>query len=106
VRGAVALLALAACGDPDEDPCADAPVVTWETFGQGFLTERCQACHASTATDTYGVPAGVHFDTQEQARALSASILRVATGEDPSMPPQGGVTADDRERLRIWLTCW
>lgn len=99
-------LLLLGCGDPDDDPCAEAPVVTWETFGQGFLMERCQSCHASTASDGYGVPPGVHFDTEAQARAQAEAILRVAAGSSPTMPPQGGVPAEDRERLRIWLRCW
>jgi uncharacterized membrane protein len=107
VRGLAlaAAVAASACGAP-EDPCADQPVVTWETFGEGFLIERCQACHASTAPATYGVPAGVHFDTEDQARARADRILEVATGASPTMPPQGGVSADDRERLRVWLSCW
>lgn len=100
------LLALAACGDPEVDPCVEAPVVTWETFGQGFVTERCQSCHATTAPERPGVPHGVHFDTEAQVRANAARVLQVATGDSPSMPPQGGVEAEDRERLRIWLTCW
>lgn len=105
MRRLALLLTLLGCGDP-EDPCAEAPIVTWETFGQGFVTERCQSCHASTAPPRDGVPAGIHFDTEEQTRALSDAILRVATGETPTMPPQGGVPEDDRERLEVWLSCW
>ncbi len=103
---ALAVLALVACGDPDDPACADVPVVTWETFGDGFLTERCQGCHAEAVAEAAGVPSGVHFGTEDAARAHAERILARATGDAPTMPPQGGVDPDDRERLRIWLTCW
>ena len=54
-------LLLACTGDATDDTavadaCADAPVVTYETFGAGFLLENCQSCHASTAPDRKGAP--------------------------------------------------
>ena len=111
----VILLGLAACqGDDDTTPagtadtgpslCDDAPVVTWENFGSGFTTESCQACHASTATDRQGAPEAVVFDTEEDALALADRILdRVVDTSD--MPPQGGVTEDDRYLVEVWLSC-
>lgn len=114
-RALAILLALAACqGDDgattsetaDTGPslCDDAPVVTWENFGSGFTTESCQACHASTATDRQGAPEAVVFDTEEDALAHADSILgRVIDMGD--MPPQGGVTEDDRYLVEVWLSC-
>jgi hypothetical protein len=32
-------------------------------------------------------------------------VLGVAAPEDATMPPSGGVHADDRMRLRWWLEC-
>lgn len=88
------------------DPmCADAPVVTYETFGAGFLAENCQSCHASTATDREGAPDHVTFDTVEDVWKHRTRVLGLAASEAPTMPPLGGTTAEDRERLRIWLTC-
>ena len=93
--------------EPDSglDECADAPVVDWDNFGQGFLLMACQGCHASTTPDRYGAPEDVTFDTVEQAWAQANDILRVATSETPTMPPRGGVEDDDRTRLRWWLEC-
>lgn len=115
------LLGLAACGDKDTDPaagsdtgglpvadtgmCADAPVVTWENFGHGFVLERCQSCHASTADNRYGAPEGVTFDTKEETLAQSDRILARAVDAE-TMPPSGGVDPDDLELLELWLTCW
>ena len=40
------LLACTGTGDPvdSSDVCASAPVVTWESFGHGFLIENCDTC--------------------------------------------------------------
>jgi hypothetical protein len=107
------LVLLAACaGEPADDtggadtgPCADAPALTWENFGEGFLVENCQGCHASGATDRHGAPAEAFFDTVDNAWAWKDPILAVSTGEAPTMPPSGGATADDRTRLGWWLEC-
>ncbi|MDP2315712.1 MAG: hypothetical protein Q8P41_22635 [Pseudomonadota bacterium] len=86
-------------------PCADAPVVTYETFGAGFLRENCQSCHAATSPDRKDAPEDVVFDTVDQVWAISDRILARAAIDEPTMPPLGGTTADDRARLEIWLTC-
>lgn len=95
----------------DESPaeadaaCADAPVLTWDNFGGGFLIENCQACHASPSVERQGAPSDVSFDTEAEAWAWADRILARATGDAPDMPPQGGVSADDRVRLAFWLEC-
>ncbi len=90
---------------PAEDFCAEAPVVRWTNFGQGFITGSCQGCHASTTPDRYGAPEGVTFDSVEEVWAQKDMILLTCTGEAPSMPPNGGVHEDDRTRLAWWLRC-
>ncbi len=85
--------------------CGDVPAVDWDNFGQGFLLEACQGCHATTTADRYGAPEDVSFDTVEQAWLHAEEILNVAATDDPSMPPRGGVEDDDRVRLRWWLEC-
>jgi uncharacterized membrane protein len=104
----LALLLACAGGDsvaPTAGPCDDAAVVTWNNFGEAFILHNCQACHASTTADRYGAPESVTFDTKSEVWAQAASILSVATGDAPSMPPRGGVSDDDRQRLVWWLTC-
>lgn len=94
-------------GDAVEvDICEDAPVATWENFGQGFMTENCQSCHASTASNRRGAPIGATFDDLESTLVWTDRILARATGDNISMPPQGGVGEDDRYLLEVWLTCW
>ena len=92
-------------GDTGVDPCADAAITTWETFGAGFVTQHCQPCHASTTNERQGAPDTVTFDTEEEVLAQADRILARATGDDPDMPPEGGVGADDRYLLEVWLSC-
>ncbi len=110
----IALVAalLAACAEGAADSgapevCASAPVVTYESFGRGFLTQNCQACHASTVTGEarLGAPEDVAFDTADAAWAHADRILARAAADAPTMPPQAGTTDDDRQRLTWWLAC-
>jgi hypothetical protein len=102
------LALLAACADGADtgaDPCAEAYVVTYETFGASFFTENCQACHASTQTDREGAPDDVVFDSAADAWRRKDAILARAASEPPTMPPLGGTTEADRRKLRDWLLC-
>lgn len=101
-------LLAAACADDSggEDLCAEAPVVTWANFGEGFMLENCQSCHAESAVDRHDAPVGVAFDTPEDIARWAERILARAAGDAPTMPPGGGTVADDREMLRIWLECY
>ena len=86
--------------------CQDIPPVNYTNFGSGFLTENCQGCHASTASYRYGAPDSVTFDSVEQAWAWRERILDlVVDGEEPAMPPAGGVDEDDLLRLQWWFDC-
>jgi hypothetical protein len=90
-------------------PCDEQPVLTYDTFGRGFLSTYCDGCHGSAVVERQGAPASVVFDTHEQALALGDRILARAAptdGSEPTMPPVGGVTEADRERLLVWLGCW
>ena len=87
------------------DFCDDVATVTYNNFGQGFMTENCQGCHASTAPNRYGAPEEVSFDAVEDCWTWVDRILARSTGDSPSMPPQGGVSDDDRIRLSWWLRC-
>jgi len=100
---------LIACAPEDDEIelfCADAPIVTWESFGKGFITETCQPCHASTSTDRNDAPMEVQFDTHEDVLSFASRILERATGSAPTMPPSGGVDPDERYLTEVWLTCY
>ena len=90
--------------------CVDAPVLTWENFGEGFLRENCESCHGSEApyrqSTSAPPPADIHFGDKDSALRLKDQILSSAAGAAPRMPPRGGVGVEDREKLNIWLRCW
>lgn len=107
MRGVLLLALLAGCPPAEEPfPCEEYPVVTWNSFAEGFLTEHCQSCHASTSPDRNEAPESVSFDDLDSALSHADRILLVATGEDPYMPPEGGTTEEERLQVEIWLHCY
>ena len=93
--------------EPDPQACgADTPTITWETFGEGFLSTYCQGCHASGTPNRQGAPENILFDTEDDALAFGGLILNTAASDEPRMPPNGGPLQEDRDRLYIWLTCF
>jgi hypothetical protein len=115
----IAFLILTACGDgapaldsasPKVGPCTSVPRLTWENFGQSFMLENCQTCHASGTLyrDQASTPPPAHltFDTHADVIGSRDAILSSATGDSPRMPPEGGVSPLDREKLEIWIDCW
>ena len=97
-------------GDLTDDPfgnidCDTAPLVNWANFGNGFMIQNCNGCHASTTPERYGAPELATFDTPEEVWTQKASVLYAAGGEDPRMPPSGGTTDIQRLKLAIWLEC-
>ena len=98
-----------AAGEPNSDTglalCDEPPVLTWENFGHGLMVERCQSCHSSSSVRRNGAPETVSFDTHDETLEHADRILqRVVI--DQTMPPQGGIDAEDLQRVRIWLECW
>jgi mono/diheme cytochrome c family protein len=101
---------LAGCGTgpggaDSADVCADAPLLTYDNFGRGFLTQNCQPCHATTSVDRHGADPDVTFDTYDDVVTEWGAIVRMATGPAPAMPPSGGIVEADREKLSLWLAC-
>ena len=94
-----------ACSNPQPPVCDTAADVTYAEFGESFLRQHCQGCHASTSTNRQGAPSTIYFDTVEDVWRLSADILRVTTSEIPTMPPAWTLEEHDIEMLRWWLEC-
>jgi len=92
--------------DEPADICIDAPYVDYEIFGAGFMTGQCQGCHASTTPDRQEAPEEFFFDGVDKVQQYAMAILAATTGDDPIMPPAGGVDEYDRYLLEVWLTCW
>lgn len=89
-------------GRPAE--CADAPAVTWESWGHGFFLTYCNACHSASSPERSGAPEGVDFDTRAQAVQWEERI-RARVLEEGTMPLGGGVYEDDLQLLEVLLAC-
>ncbi len=85
--------------------CEEAPIVTWNNFGQGFTTHFCQGCHASTSAERFGAPPTVSFDSAAEVWAQRDRVLARSAVDPPTMPPAGGISDQDRQKLRWWLEC-
>ncbi len=85
--------------------CASEPCSPYfyENFGEGFLIQNCQGCHAREAVNRAGAPLEVSFDTYDDVMTHKEAILREI--EESTMPPMGGLAADEREAALTWLTC-
>lgn len=110
--GAAALScgALGSCGGKDDDsadPCDREPPLSYENFGRGFMGVHCAGCHSSLnpAGHRKGAPSGVDLDTQAGVLQWAYRTEARALGDAPDMPPGGGPSEAERERLAEWLQC-
>ena len=85
--------------------CDDSPHLDWINFGESFFVQNCNGCHHSDTPDRYGAPEYAFFDTADDVWDKKGLVLATAAGNNPSMPPNGGTTDEDRLKLEIWLTC-
>ena len=75
----------------------------YENFGEGFLIQNCQGCHASTTTDRAGAPVEFSFDSYTDVLTHKQAIVREI--QENTMPPMGGLDEDEREAALEWLSC-
>lgn len=105
-------------GGPPLPPCPPENVLTWRSFGAGFLLTWCTGCHSSALAEDarQGAPQAVDFDTYALYKPFERLVYERAVTEahaiavDPDaaaspMPPAGLVPAADRERLAQWIAC-
>ncbi len=97
-----------ATADTGPQDCPPGSLVTWQTFGSGFIDTWCTTCHSKILTGDarYGAPEGLDFNTYDQVAASQDRIVeQAALGEPPPMPPAGGTTDAERDRLVEWVAC-
>jgi uncharacterized membrane protein len=109
------LLLLSACGG-GEDTKTTCPTggttLTYQNFGQTFMSTYCTRCHNSALTGSArkDAPSDVNFNTIEGIKAESKEIDKwagaSATVTNDSMPPDGEKpSVEDRRKLSEWLSC-
>jgi uncharacterized membrane protein len=98
--------ALAACTGNDVEPSCVTSYLTYDNFGEPFMTSWCRGCHSDqvAAPMRQRAPLGVDFDTLDEVRVQSISIA-ITTVTDRTMPPAGGPSDEERAMLDQWLRC-
>ena len=104
---ALAGLGAVACGDETGEAtgstCPTTQTLTYESFGQEFMSKYCLACHSATG------PESPKFDTLEKIQAnLDAIDKAAAAGPNAvntTMPEGGSVDEVERRKLGEWLAC-
>ena len=104
------LLALLACfaGGDTATTCDREPPLTYESWGEGFVSKHCTGCHSSLleAGERNGGTVGVDLDTYSGVLIFAERFeARVLVPETPEMPPGGVPTEEELQMLREWLTC-
>ena len=86
--------------------CSD--VGSWSTVGAPFVVTWCAPCHSSdllTEETRGGAPVGVDIQTYADVVRWEASIRAWALTDSPLMPPTGGPSSAERERVEAWMDC-
>lgn len=113
------LVLLAACGtdqrpeaDDDDQPpitpdVCEQSYMRYDNAGAPFVISWCRGCHSSAVPKAMRqkAPMNVNFDSEEEVRQWAERIEARATSTNPTMPPAGGPTDEERAMLREWIEC-
>ena len=84
--------------------CGDAPLITWSTLEQDFVTNYCQSCYGSKTLNRFGALTVITFDTLDQVKPYQDRLLDLVVGSEATMSPVGGINQLDLKRLIVWVT--
>ncbi len=95
--------------------CPPDSALTYETFGQAFMSSYCTECHASSRRGVrrQGAPSDHDLDTLEGVRETEAGHIDESAAAGPAhvntaMPPASfgrQPSEDERRKLGEWLAC-
>ena len=99
------VVGVAACTNGDESAACAQPDLTYQTFGEPFMTDWCTGCHSAELplNMRQDAPIDINFDTLAEVRAQALAIS-LAVGQD-TMPPEGGPSDEERAMLVQWIAC-
>lgn len=99
-------------GEPTNATCPQDSTLSWDTFGESFMTSYCTRCHSArlSGADRHGAPSDHDFDNAALVREMSEHIDEIAAaGPDAintSMPIGEPLPSEDeRRKLGEWLAC-
>jgi hypothetical protein len=76
--------------------------VTYTAEVQPFLLANCVRCHSAKATNRQNAPAGVNFDTYDEAQSVGEAADQDILGG--RMPPDATLSFDDQCMFDAWVT--
>lgn len=100
-----ALGALAGCtsveGSATGSTCPPASTLTYANFGQAFMDQHCNDCHAGKEKPSLTTQALVRANIAQIDKTSAAGPNATNTG----MPEDSSVSDADRKKLGEWLAC-
>lgn len=107
---AASMMLLAACGGGGGVDIGACPPNSeaQQQRGQDMITFSCtNFCHAEARTGEAraGAPEGMDFDTPEQMLSYAEDIYESIVRAENRMPPNGGLTGNQIEDVRVFLAC-
>ena len=72
------------------------------------MSKHCTGCHSAIVPDDHRneAPIDVNLDTYADVLHFASRIeARVLVDVEDRMPPGGGLTSDELDRLNEWLRC-
>jgi len=108
ILGFLVVVLVGVAGLGCEGPSCDRePALTYENWGQAYLSTYCTGCHSALVEGEprKGATVGVDFNTYGDVLAHVERIEARGTGAAPTMPPSGGPSAQEVALLDEWLTC-
>lgn len=117
VLAALTALPMAACSSsphrvPTGSECPPGSTLTYDNFGEPFMTAYCTRCHDSSrqGADRHGAPLYHDFDTLVGILNVAGHVDELAAAGPDSvneqMPFDGAQpTLDERYQLGEWLAC-
>lgn len=88
-------------------PCPSDSVLTWENFGQPYVTSWCTSCHSSALDEEHRAqaPLDINFDDLDGVRAHAERVWARSGDQNNTMPPAGVAPGIERAQLGEWLAC-
>ena len=99
-------------GEPSGAGCKEGSTLTWDSFGEKFMTDYCTRCHASSLAGAarQGAPSDLNFESAPLVRVHTGHIDQQAAGGPAGVNtamPLGAPAPTEAERSSLgeWLAC-
>lgn len=87
--------------------CTDGTLLTYENFGEAFMSQHCVSCHSSqvTGSQRFGAPEGVDFDDRADVQRRLLSIQKIVAAPGRHLGRDFSMSARSKAHVLKWLEC-